>query len=99
MFSSVLLEKNHRQGKDKDYADLLNRIRVGEHTEEDMEMLESRVRDESHKDVKNADIHIGCKRKDVEDRNRNYIFKLPGKVIVIMAKHHTPTKKVFKPWI
>ena len=27
MFSSVLLEKNHRQGKDKEYADLLNRIR------------------------------------------------------------------------
>ena len=70
MFSSVLLEKNHRQGKDKDYGDLLNRIRVGEQTEEDMEMLESRVRDESHKDVRNADIHIGCKRKDVEERNR-----------------------------
>ena len=28
MFSSVLLEINHRQGKDKTYADLLNRIRI-----------------------------------------------------------------------
>ena len=93
MFSSILLEKNHRQGKDKDYADLLNRIRVGEHTEEDIEMLESRVRDETHKDIKNADIHIGCKRKEVEERNRKYIMKLPGNGIVIMAKHHTPTIK------
>ena len=34
LFSSVLLEKNHRQGSDRTYADVLNRIRVGEHTEE-----------------------------------------------------------------
>ena len=29
MFTSTILEKNHRQGKDKSYADLLNRIRIG----------------------------------------------------------------------
>ena len=52
MFQCILLEKNHRQGKDKMYADLLNRIRVGSHTEEDLEVLESRVRLEGHDDLK-----------------------------------------------
>ena len=52
MFASVLLEKIHRQGKDKQYADLLNRIRVGVQTEEDLELLSTRVRKEGNKDLK-----------------------------------------------
>ena len=44
MFSSVLLEINHRQGNDKTYADLLNRLRIGKETEEDIELLSSRIR-------------------------------------------------------
>ena len=31
-FSSIILEENHRQGDDKSYGDMLNRIRVEEHT-------------------------------------------------------------------
>ena len=33
------MEENHRQGKDKSYADMLNRIRVGKQTQEDIEIL------------------------------------------------------------
>ena len=44
MFQAIVLEKNHRQGKDKNYADLLNRIRVGKHTNEDIATLRTRVR-------------------------------------------------------
>ena len=99
MFSSILLEKNHRQGKDKLYADLLNRVRVGEQTEEDLELLTSRVRKEKHKDLKKVQIHIGCKRKDVADRNLKYILKLPGLQTILPAKHHTPTQKRFNPYI
>merc|ERR1711983_260992 len=98
-FSSVLLEKNHRQGKDKQYADLLNRVRVGEHTEEDLQLLASRVRKEKHKDLKKVQIHIGCKRKDVAERNQRYILKLPGLPTILRAKHHTPTQKNFSPII
>lgn len=97
MFSSLLLEKNHRQGKDKQYADLLNRVRVGEQTEEDLELLASRVRKEKHKDLKKVQIHIGCKRKDVAERNERYILKLPGLPTMLVAKHHTPTQKKFTP--
>ena len=35
LFGCIILEKNHRQGKDKGYADLLNRLRIGNETEED----------------------------------------------------------------
>ena len=99
MFSSVLLEKNHRQGQDKEYADLLNRVRIGEQTEEDLELLGSRVRKEKHKDLKKVQIHIGCKRNDVAERNEKYILKLPGTMTIVKAKHHNPTQKKFTPII
>ena len=43
-FDVIHLTENHRQGNDKTYADLLNRVRVGEHTGEDLELLKTRVR-------------------------------------------------------
>ena len=99
MFSTVLLETNHRQGRDKTYADLLNRLRIGEESEEDIELLESRIRQESHDDVRNAEMFIGCKRKDVAKRNLLYIIRLHGKAVKIKARHHHPTQKNFKPRI
>ena len=43
-FNVIILRQNHRQGKDKKYADLLNRARIGNLTKEDLELLESRVK-------------------------------------------------------
>ena len=40
-FKVINLEENHRQGDDREYADVLNRIRVGEQTEADIELLKS----------------------------------------------------------
>ena len=99
LFSSVLLERNHRQGKDKQYADLLNRLRVGEQTAEDLELLATRIRKANHKELRKVEIHIGCKRKEVAERNLKYIIKMPGKPTVIYANHHHPTQKSFKPRI
>ena len=39
MFTCVVLEKNHRQGADKEYADLLNKIRIGRFNDEDLKPL------------------------------------------------------------
>ena len=51
-FDCLNLEINHRQGDDKDYADTLNRIRVGEENAEDIKKLKERVRHEGHEDIK-----------------------------------------------
>ena len=59
MFQSLILEVNHRQGADKSYADLLNRVRVGKQTPQDIELLKTRVRPENHPDLKKADLFIG----------------------------------------
>ena len=59
MFDCVVLEKNHRQGKDKAYADLLNRLRTADHTDDDIELLKTRIRSAEHPDVVNANMYIG----------------------------------------
>ena len=43
-FKVLNLEVNHRQGEDKSYAEMLNRIRVGKMNEEDIAKLKTRVR-------------------------------------------------------
>ena len=47
----ILLVKNHRQESDKQYADLLNRVRIGEQNDEDIELLKTRVRQDGHPDL------------------------------------------------
>ena len=50
-FECIILENNHRQGEDKEYANMLNRIRVGQETSEDIAKLNERVRGENHRDI------------------------------------------------
>ena len=53
-FEVINLEENHRQGDDKTYADMLNRIRFGRQSNDDLKVLESRVRPEGHPDLEGA---------------------------------------------
>ena len=100
MFQSTILEKNHRQGKDKDYADLLNRLRIGNHTEEDLETLENRVRRKDEIDFKQIDLFIGGKVKPCSVLNDNYISKdLNGKLYKIKSTNFDSSRKEFKPKI
>ena len=99
MFSSIILETNHRQGKDKHYADLLNRVRVGQQTPEDISTLKSRVRPKNHPDLKAASLFILCKRKDCTETNAKYLISLDGEMMSIQARHHHATQAKYKPYI
>ena len=100
MFQSTILEKNHRQGKDKSYADLLNRLRINCHTEEDLETLETRIQKNDEIDYKNIDLFIGGKLKPCAKLNENYIFKeIPGKLYKIKSVNFDSSRKDFSPKI
>ena len=55
-FECIILENNHRQGEDRHYADMLNRIRIGQETATDIQELKERVRKENHPDIKKEDV-------------------------------------------
>ena len=83
-FSVISLVENHRQHGDAEYADILNRIRVGEHTDDDMSKLQERVRPEGHPDLKGA-LVIASKHTVVNKHNDLRLQELTSDLIVIEA--------------
>ena len=97
MFDTLTLEVNHRQGEDKPYAEMLNKIRMEEQTDDDLLPLMERVRDLGHPDLELADVWIAGKKMPCQRRNTECIERLPGEAIVIPASHANPVQKNYRP--
>ena len=98
-FSVLNLEINHRQGKDKDYAEMLNRVREGKQTEEDIEKLQQRIRPYGHTDLDEVSLYIVCTKRICSKINTEYLDSLPGSDLFTKARHYHPTQKNYKPRI
>ena len=98
-FDILNLEINHRQGKDKEYADMLNRVREGKQTDADIEKLKERIRPYGHSDLDGISLYIVCKKRECAKINRNYIDNLPGNEILMQATHFHKAQKKYKPSI
>ena len=94
-FQCIVLEENHRQGDDKEYAELLGRIRFKELEEslslEDLELLKSRCIKPKEED---KTMQIFGKNEHVNIVNDNRLERLQSKLYTIEAKHDPPTRKV-----
>ena len=97
-FKVINLEENHRQGKDKEYADMLNRVRMGNHTRDDISMLRDKVRPIGSQDLKGA-LFISAKVKPVTKFNNDAINKIPGRLYISKATHIQAMYKSYKPVI
>ena len=82
-FRVILLKENHRQEEDKPYADMLNRFRTGDQTEEDMLVLQTRVRPMNHPDTKGA-MYISCTNKEVGKLNQQGLSKIESEIVVVL---------------
>ena len=98
-FQCLTLEINHRQGEDREYAEILNRIRVGQETDNDIEILEKQVRKEKHWDiVKGIDVlYIYGTNKKVNQMNRHRLKAIKGEERIIRAICLHKTIKKFDP--
>ena len=95
LFTVVSLEENHRQGEDKVYGDLLNRVRTGDQTSEDIALLETRVRSSIDPSLNNA-VHIYGTNAKVNARNNAKLDEMEGELFTIRAKNASRTVKTFK---
>ena len=98
-FEIVILRHNHRQGEDKIYADILNRFRIGEVTEEDEKVLESRVRPLNHPDIPSKALVVTCRNLEVNQINLDRLLLIEEDEKVIDSLTRTNTQKHFKPRI
>ena len=80
-FKFIELKTNHRQEDDKTYADMLNRIRFGHQTDDDIEVLNSRVFDTYPEDA----IHIFGKNAPCNEFNNAKLDALPGQLETLIA--------------
>ena len=87
------------EGEDKPYAEILNRIRIGQLHEDDIAKLKTRVRPRNHPDLKEVHLYIVPTRKACSKYNRDYLNSLDGDEIQIKARHYHSTQKTFKPFI
>ena len=78
-FQIINLEENHRQGNDKCYANMLNRIRIGKQTDKDIQELQKRVRSKDHPDLKDEKaLYLFGKNKPVNEMNGKRLLKMTG---------------------
>ena len=95
-FEAITLEENHRQGNDRSYAELLNRVRIGRQTDEDIKQLETRVRPMKHQDLEGV-MYINCTNVEVNRLNETGLNALDSQLIVNEAVNFHTTIKNFKP--
>ena len=87
---------NHRQGTERQFAELLNRVRVGKQTPEDLASLERRVKQEGDPEI------VDCVRlcptvKETMDHNEKKTSELPTKLYCVKAINFTSAKRNFTP--
>ena len=96
-FRPINLVQNHRQGNDKTYADILNRIRTGNVTDADCNQLEERVRDINHQDIPSDAMYVTCTNARVKEINDAKLDNLQTEQVVLQALNINATCKEFSP--
>ena len=96
-FIVINLQTNHRQGNDNEYANLLNRIRVGQQTKEDIAKLKTRVFKKGDKSIPRNALYISGTNEEVNKINSSRLSQLEGKKETITALVYSDTKGEFKP--
>jgi len=95
-FEVINLEENHRQNEDKEYANILNRIRIGEVTIEDLNILQTRVRPEGHPDLEGA-MYLTCTNASVSNHNSKRLSEINSELISVEAINIHSSSKHFQP--
>ena len=96
-FRPINLVQNHRQGNDKTYADILNRIRTGNVTDADCNQLEERVRNINHQDIPSDAMYVTCTNARVKEINDAKLDNLQTEQAVLQALNINASCKEFSP--
>ena len=87
IFDPVILRKNHRQGEDLEFSEVLNRIRIREFTDDDIEFLQSRVVKGCDANIPADRMYIFARNKEVNEMNDQILKKMPGDIFLFTIPH------------
>ena len=98
-FEVITLKTNHKQGDNRLYADILNRIRIEEHTDEDISLIRSRVFQRNSENLPTDALLVTGENKIVQRVNERRINELSGELIEIEAEVTSKARGKYKPKI
>ena len=97
-FDPIVLRENHRQGEDKMFADILNRIARGIQTKEDLDLLSHKIVSKDSPLPDDA-LYIFSLNADVNETNDAFLDKINQSEVTIDAIIRHSTIKNYKPLI
>ena len=92
----IILRTNHRQGEDRDFSDILNRIRIGEQDQKDFDVLRGRVFPRNDPRIPADSIHIFATNMEVNTMNQVFLDKLAGEEFIVETEVNHPVLKKFR---
>ena len=95
-FKPIELKTNHRSGEYHSYAELLNRVRIGETNQDDVEMLNSRVISRNSPDIPKDAVFCCGENKIINEYNNKKLQQLTGELYTRKADVFSNTKKEIK---
>ena len=96
MFLPVILRTNHRQGSDRKFSEILNRIRIGEQNDSDFEILSSRVFKREDRTIPEDSVHIFATNAEVNQWNQVFLDRLAGAEFSVETTVIHPLLKNFR---
>ena len=99
MLSPVVLRTNHRQGKDLEYSRILERIRVGEVDEEDVDKLEERVCSRNDPMIEDSSVFIFSANAKANQKNAEVMERLDGIQYTVKARVRHHVLKDYTPFV
>ena len=98
-FQILELTEIQRQKEDQTFADLLNRMRIGEHTESDLEVLNSRHINSPLTNYPAQATHVFAYNKDVKAHNSSMLDTLTSDRYTLPAKDTKDDEQTKKLWM
>ena len=96
-FLPIKLPYNHWQSGESRFADLLKRIARGIKTEDDLELLRSRVFPENDARIPEDTFYIFLNRGTIPEYNEKNLDQVDGPLEVLQATDILATKRQFEP--
>ena len=96
MFLPVILRTNHRQGSDRIFSEILNRIRIGEQNDNDLDILSSRVFKREDRSIPEDSVHIFATNAEVNQWNQVFLERLDGAEFSVETTVTHPVLKNFR---
>ena len=97
LFKPIVLRKNHRQGDDKLFADILNRISRGQQTDQDLKLLSTKIKPKGDPTIPEDSVYIFSVNADVNEQYNYFLEKIEAELIISNAIIRHSTMKNFKP--